>query len=196
MGRSVQLSRREMRRQQATNNRQGCTKYPVVAPCWMFALLNSRCPCQGLSSACTFRRHIHEAVAADIGHAGERVVVWTFRAMSMPSRVSPADVPDNRQLSDGRVGRPGPPSRKQYGLGYGAAHWWMAMSRPPAVAMMVPLRTRPMPPPAGPVQGRAGCLRPAATPAPFRRPRQRCAHAGSSGAPCPRRRSPGARPAG
>ena len=49
------------------------------------------------------------------------------------------DVPDNRPLSDGRVGRPGPLNRKQFRMGHGAPGWWMPMSRPPAV-MMLPRR--------------------------------------------------------
>jgi hypothetical protein len=53
----------------------------------MFALGNSQCPCQGLSSACACGRHIHEAVAADTGRAVERVDVWTFHAKRMPSSV-------------------------------------------------------------------------------------------------------------
>ncbi len=57
-----------------------------------------------------------------------------------PSRRPPADVPDNRPLSDGRLGRPGPLNRKQFRMGHGALGWWMPMSRPPAVTIMLPRR--------------------------------------------------------
>ena len=36
---------------------------------------------------------------------GERVDVWTLRVMSIAVEASSADVPDNRPLSDGSVGR-------------------------------------------------------------------------------------------
>jgi hypothetical protein len=61
-----------------------------------------------LSSACTYGRHIHEAVAAAIGRGGrvgERVNVWTLRVMSIAVEALAADVPDNRPLSGAFVGR-------------------------------------------------------------------------------------------
>jgi hypothetical protein len=38
---------------------------------------------------------------------GEQVDMWTLRAMSIAARRSPADVPDNRPLSDGSADRGG-----------------------------------------------------------------------------------------
>jgi hypothetical protein len=52
-----------------------------------------------LASACTYGRHIHEAVAAAIGR-GERVDVWTLRVHEHRRRGVARPVPDNRPLSD------------------------------------------------------------------------------------------------
>ena len=68
----------------------------------------------------------------------EGVDLWPLHAMSLAVEASAADVPDNRPLSDGRVSRQGPLTRKQFRMGHGGAGWWMAVSQPPAVTTMLP----------------------------------------------------------
>ena len=81
------------------NIRRYAPECPVAAPGGCSLSVTANAPCQGLSSACTYGRHIHEAVAAAIGRGGrvgERVDVWTLRVMSIAVEALPADVPDNR----------------------------------------------------------------------------------------------------